>query len=745
MPMKQLLLNGRWLLRGTGAVNVPEMPAEVPGNIELDLYRNGIIPDPFFGENVDLLRPYEFNNWVYERNFELPADFPAHADLVFDGIDCLAEILVNGRTAGKADNAFLRHRFAVDDLLRRGETNTVTVRIESPILAVKDIPLDHHSKAQAWNFESLRLRKPAHSYGWDIAPRMILGGLWRDVRLEERPDHALQCCYFCLQDTQRTGEKQLCFSWSFRTSLNCWDQFDLDVTGRCGESEFHFQRKAKFTSGFDVIPVRNPKLWYPAGYGEQNLYDVEIRVSHRGEELFTAHRTIGIRSVKLEYDETPEHFKFRFRVNDIPIMVKGSNWVPADALHSRDRERTIPILELFRELGCNMLRVWGGGVYESPEFYDYCDRHGIMIWQDFMTGCAFYPMDEEFMGRFRTEVEQIVLELRQHPALILWAGDNEVDQFAAHMHDGRKPSHNRLTRELIPQVLHRLDPARPYLPSSPYISPAVEARGQDDLHSPEQHVWGPRDYFKSPFYAANPAAFISETGYHGAPAVESLRKFLSPEKLWPGHGNAEWIAHCTTPVYTYRIELMYRQIREFFGIEPQTIEEFVAASQIVQAEAKKFFVENVRAHKWRKSGILWWNVMDCWPQFSDAVVDYYFNRKLAFDYIRRSQKPLQVILGEWTDWGHRVIVTNDTLAPVKGSVTVSDADTGETLFDGNFEVPANANAEAGRFDLPNGEQRLLLLRFEAGTLSGANHYLTGHPPYSLEQYLGWREKIAALG
>lgn len=743
--MKQLLLNGRWLLRGTGAVNVPEMPAEVPGNIELDLYRNGIIPDPFFGENVDLLRPYEFNNWVYERNFELPADFPAHADLVFDGIDCLAEILVNGRTAGKADNAFLRHRFAVDDLLRRGETNTVTVRIESPILAVKDIPLDHHSKAQAWNFESLRLRKPAHSYGWDIAPRMILGGLWRDVRLEERPDHALQCCYFCLQDTQRTGEKQLCFSWSFRTSLNCWDQFDLDVTGRCGESEFHFQRKAKFTSGFDVIPVRNPKLWYPAGYGEQNLYDVEIRVSHRGEELFTAHRTIGIRSVKLEYDETPEHFKFRFRVNDIPIMVKGSNWVPADALHSRDRERTIPILELFRELGCNMLRVWGGGVYESPEFYDYCDRHGIMIWQDFMTGCAFYPMDEEFMGRFRTEVEQIVLELRQHPALILWAGDNEVDQFAAHMHDGRKPSHNRLTRELIPQVLHRLDPARPYLPSSPYISPAVEAREQDDLHSPEQHVWGPRDYFKSPFYAANPAAFISETGYHGAPAVESLRKFLSPEKLWPGHGNAEWIAHCTTPVYAYRIELMYRQIREFFGIEPQTIEEFVAASQIVQAEAKKFFVENVRAHKWRKSGILWWNVMDCWPQFSDAVVDYYFNRKLAFDYIRRSQKPLQVILGEWADWGHRVIVTNDTLAPVKGSVTVSDADTGETLFDGNFEVPANANAEAGRFDLPNGEQRLLLLRFEAGTLSGANHYLTGHPPYSLEQYLGWREKIAALG
>lgn len=743
--MKQLILDGRWNLRGTGAVDVPTIPAEVPGNIELDLHRNGIIPDPFFGENVDLLRPYEFDNWEYERTFELSADFPAQADLVFDGIDCLAEILVNGEPAGRAGNAFLRHRFAVDKLLRRGETNTVTVRIESPILAVKNIPLDHHSKAQAWNFESLRLRKPAHSYGWDIAPRMILGGLWRGVRLEERPAHALQCCYFCLQNTHGTNEKQLCFSWSFSTSLNCWDEFDLEVTGRCGESEFHFRHKVKFTSGFDIIPVRNPKLWYPAGYGEQNLYEVEIRVSHNGEELFTAHRTIGIRSVELEYDERPEHFKFRFRVNGIPIMVKGSNWVPADALHSRDRERTIPILDLFRELGCNMLRVWGGGVYESPEFYDYCDRHGIMVWQDFMTGCAHYPMDEEFLGRFRTEIEQIVLELRQHPSIVLWAGDNEVDQFAAGLGDGRKPSHNRLTREIIPQVLHRLDPARPYLPSSPYISPAVEARGENDLHSPEQHVWGPRDYFKSPFYAANPAAFISETGYHGAPAVESIRKFLPPEQLWPGRGNSGWIAHCTTPVYAYRVELMYRQIREFFGLEPETLEEFVAASQIVQAEAKKFFVENVRARKWRKSGVLWWNVMDCWPQFSDAVVDYYFNRKLAFDYIRRSQKPLQVILGEWENWGHRVIVTNDTLAPVTGSVTVSDADTGEILFEGGFEVPANANVDAGRFDLPNGEQRLLLLRFEACALSGANHYLTGRPPYSLERYQKWQEKIAALG
>lgn len=736
MNTTQLSLDGRWLLSGSGARPVPSIPAEVPGNIERDLERAGLIPDPFFGTNAEAVRPYEFNNWEYSREFELPADFPAAADLVFEAIDCVSEISINGHKVGETKNAFIRHRFAVDEFLLRGQTNRITVRIQSPLLVAAAIPLDHHCFAQPWNFESLMLRKPAHSFGWDIAPRLPLGGIWRSVRLEERPANRMRSCYIDVCKNTTAERATLSMSYDFVTELTEWKMFDVEISGRCGDSCFVHREQREFTAGCIRFEVDHPRLWYPANYGEQAIYEVDITISYQGKTLLVHHTTVGIRTVRLVYDETPGNFVFRFEINSVPIMVKGSNWVPADALHSRDAERTIPILELFRELGCNMLRVWGGGVYESAEFYDYCDRHGIMVWQDFMMACGAYPQTGEFLENFRTECEWAVAELRRHPALVLWAGDNEVDQFVAALGDGRKPSANRLTREVIPQVLNRLDPGRPYLPSSPYISPGAEALGHTDLECPEQHVWGPRDYFKSPFYADNPAAFISETGYHGSPSVESIRKFISPEKLWPGLGNPEWDAHSTT--YNYRIKLMYDQIIEFFGFEPENLEDFVCASQIVQAEAKKFFIENVRGKKWRKSGVLWWNVMDCWPQFSDAVVDYYFDRKLAFSYIKRSQQPLLGMIGEWRNWGHEVIVTSDLLESVSGTIEVADAETGERFFEGAFNVPANNRCVAGFFRLPNHDRRLLLIRWRRNDggpdAEGFNHFVTGRPAYDFARY-----------
>ncbi len=724
--MRTLLLDGNWTLSGSGATPVAEIPAQVPGNIELDLERAGLIPDPFFGCNEKLLRPYEFTNWCYRREFDLPADFPDSIDLVFDGIDCVATILVNGVEAGHAENAFLRHRFVVDTLLERGGRNTLEVKITSPILAARDLPLEHHDFALWRNFEALQLRKPAHSYGWDIAPRLILGGLWRSVRLEERKANRMLSCYF---DTIRADRKQaeVAFSFSFATDLESWNEFEIELHGKSGQSEFRHRHHATFNSGRFSFNVDRPNLWYPAGYGNPDLYSVEIIVRADGRELFRTGRTIGIRMVKLIQNDTPGDFVFRFEVNEIPIMVKGSNWVPADALHSRDRFRTKAILELFTECGCNMVRVWGGGVYESPEFYDYCDRHGIMIWQDFMIACATAPLTERFLDLMRRECEAIVPELRQHPALVLWAGDNEVDQFAHSLHDGLRPSGNRLTREVIPQVLYRLDPNRIYLPSSPYIPPATEALGLGDDRSPEQHVWGPRDYFKSPFYRNNPAAFISEAGYHGAPAVSSIKRFLSPDKLWPAFDNPEWITHATEG-YSYRVKLMFDQIREYFGITPNSLEEFVEASQIVQAEAKKFMIENVRFHKWKKSGIIWWNMMDCWPQFSDAVVDYYFEKKLAFEYIKNAQQPLLAIVGEWNNWGHEVVMTNDLLTPEHGTLKVYDADSNDIYLETEFDVPANANVSAGFFRLPNSEHHCLLLEWHTDSgLSGTNHYHTGTP------------------
>lgn len=736
---RQLDLNGAWRLSGSGAVDVTDIPAIVPGNIEIDLERAGIIPDPFFGCNEKKLRPFEFNNWCYRREFTVPADFPQSAELVFDAVDTIAVYRLNGREFARSRNGFIAHRFPVGELLRRGAVNQLEVEILSPIHAAAQQPFDHACFAQWRNYESLGLRKPAHEFGWDIAPRMLLGGIWRDVRLEEVPPHRLRSCYF---DTVETTPQlaRVRFSFDFETSLTSWDQFELTLRWECGQDRHSQQLCSGFTQGGFLLEIPQPQLWHPAGSGNPALYRVTIECRHGAETLWIAERTVGLRTVELEYGEEPGAYRFRFKVNGRPIMIKGANHVPLDALHSRDRERTLPVLELFRELGCNMLRIWGGGVYESDEFYDCCDRNGILIWHDFMLGCALNSQREEFMDNLRQEVAQEVLRLRQHPAIALWAGDNEVDVMTVWSQSGLPPSHNRLTREVIPQVLDRLDPRRIYLPSSPWISTAMETRGEYN-NTPEQHVWGPRDYFKSPFYVHHTAAFVSECGYHGAPAAASIRQFLSPDKVWPAEDNPEWITHATEG-YAYRVKLMFDQIREYFGIRPATLEEFVEASQIVQAEAKKFFIENIRIHKWAKSGILWWNVIDCWPQFSDAVVDYYFRRKRAFSYIKRAQAPLLVILSEWENRGHRIVVTNDRTTPARGNVRIRDAESGELLFSGNFEVESNANAAVGEIRLPHGDQRCLKIDWQEDTGdAGHSHYITGHPPFELARYRRWSAAI----
>lgn len=752
--MQKVDLNGEWKLTGSGKQPVGPLVATVPGNIEIELEKNGLVDEVFFGVNERQLRPYEFYDWTYVKAFEVPADFPAGADLEFDGVDCVADVYLNDEKIASLDNAFIRHTLKVDTLIRRGSTNILTVIVKSPILSAMEYELDHHDRALWRNMESLALRRPAHVYGWDITPRCCLGGIWRDVRLVERPENRMLNCYFDVSPnlTADSGSASISFSYSFVTALKSWDTFKIDIEMTCGDSVFKQTFSQYFTSGRCNFNISNPKLWWPLGSGEQNMYDTTVRIYSDGELLIEEKTRVGVRSIRFEYDESPEHFMARFIVNGRPIMVKGSNWVPADAMHSRDKDRDIQILELFSDLGCNMLRVWGGGVYERQAFYDYCDDHGIMVWQDFMIACALAPLTDDFRSRFEREVEWVVKELRQHPCIALWAGDNEVDAMCGWGNAKLRASGNRLTREVIPNVLYRLDPFRPYQPSSPYYSPESEAKNLSGNATPEQHIWGPRDYFKSPFYADNNAVFISETGYHGCPNVESLKKFLSADKLWPAYNedgsiNDEWHVHATQG-YSYRVPLMFKQVKEEFMLTPDNLEDFAIASQIVQAEAKKFFVENVRIHKWKKAGILWWNIMDCWPQFSDAIVDYYFGKKLAYDYLKRSQKPVQGLVGEWRNWGHEVVMTNDTFAEVAGTVTVTDADTDEVLLKRDFKVGANGNQCVGKFDIPNCDQRLLIIRWESadGSVKGANHYVTGRTPLDFVRYRDtWLPKIKALG
>ena len=761
--MKELSLDGTWQLTHfpegaheiTGPADLERLKdctieAQVPGNVELDLVRAGRLPEPFVGTNILKLAEYEHHEWWYRRKFRTPEAIKGrYAFLRFEGLDCFATVFLNGHRVGQTANMLIPLPFAVHDLLRPvGQENELVVRLGSAVRAAGHKPYDPLLHALPSNLESLHVRKAPHMYGWDIAPRAVSAGLWRSVRLVFLPMLGLgDSCYFTRAADERRAVLGVQWVLAAIGEATDWRGCELRLAGSCGESRFERTVPCRFAAGATEVAIESPRLWWPKGYGEPNLYEVKCQLLRDGQVLDERTDRVGLRTIELLRTDTTTRQRpgeFLFKVNGTPILMKGSNWVPADAFHSRDAERVPRILALFDDLGCNMLRCWGGGVYEDHPFYDFCDAHGILVWQDFAMACARYPQDEAFLATMREEAESVVRKLRNHPCIALWAGDNECDE--ASLWSGRlDPNANRITREVLPHVVRRCDPWRPYLPSSPYMAPEVFKTGDHSL-MPEQHLWGPRDYYKSRYYTETTAHFISEIGYHGCPCIESLKQFLSPDKLWPWQGNEEWRIHAadTWPQpgpYAYRIELMAKQIRELFGIEPKSLADFVLASQISQAEAKKFFVEMVRLRKWRMTGVLWWNVMDCWPQFSDAIVDYYFRRKLAYLYLKRVQRPACIMVGEPENWQCRVVLGNDSRQGVQGRFAIRDADTDAVLLEGAAEAGANENRPLGAIPVSRGHQRLFLIEWELGGEKGLNHYLLGSPPFDLARYKAWLPKL----
>ena len=735
-------------LSSTGLASIP---ARVPGNVELDLVRAGVIPEPFYADNIRLLRAYEEYEWWYTIEFTVPHETTGQSwDLVFAGLDTFATVWVNGIEVGQAANMFIERRFDVTRALRPGTLNRIAVRLGSAVNHARRYHYDANVISWERREEGLFIRKAPHVWGWDIMPRAVSAGIWRPVWLEARQPTAIEQLYYWTANVDANGAT-LGVRFQFRTDAPTPDGLRLHFHGVCDDHTFDYEWPVEFVAGDCTIPVPGAKLWWPKGYGEPHLYAVTAQLCRGDEVLAERKEHIGIRTVALHRTESAQTLsqgEFRFFVNGLPIMIKGANWVPLDAFHSRDIDRVDEAIALFDDLNCTMIRCWGGNVYEDHHFFDLCDAHGMLVWQDFAFACCIYPQTENFLTQVREEVQAVVEKLRNHPSLALWCGDNEIDM--VYRSQGLSPEYNRLTREVIPQVVHRCDPHRAYVPSSPYLPPSATGMPEAERHLPEQHLWGPRGYFKSPFYTQHTANFIGEIGYHGCPNVSSIRRFISPEKVWPWHDNDEWQVHA---VYHWRdhvierdrIALMANQIRELFGMIPEDLETFALASQITQAEAKKFFIESTRLRKWRTSGILWWNVIDGWPQFSDAVVDYYFGKKLAYHYIWRVQRPVCVIVGEpGSEKYLPVVIANDTNAPAEVHYRIWAADGEASLVEGVATVPANENRQVGRLRTYASDQCLYLIQWSVNGETFGNHYLSGSPPFSLAQYRAWLPFIAAL-
>ena len=512
------------------------------------------------------------------------------------------------------------------------------------------------------------------------------------------------------------------------------------------------------------ITVMLPEFAVDVDYVEENnpvLQAIEEKTGVRLKIQYSPNSTYGDIMNTTLADKNPPMLmaltdakgsgEFCFYVNGERVFIRGTNWVPLDAFHSRDAARLPKALELLWESGCNATRCWGGNVYESDAFFDFCDSHGILVWQDFAMGCATYPITEAVREDLKKEMRVIIPRLRQHPSLLLWAGDNENDIAASWQTLSRDPNENLLTRQVLREMVLRLDPVRPYLPSSPFID--REARGRLN-EVPEDHLWGPRDYFKSDFYTKSVAHFASETGYHACPTPASVRQFISEDHLMPWRGNDEWYVHatsielapgsadpfahkdCTSAPYAYRIALMANQIKVLFGEEPEDLERFAIASQISQSEANKFFIERFRTAKWRRTGIIWWNLIDGWPQFSDAVVDYYYRRKLAYFTTARLQSPVCLMMQEPENGRQTLMGVNDTRVDQEVTFTVDDLVDRRNRWEGKATLAANAATPVLTLpEQPDPHFYVITFTFDGKTVK--NHYVTGKPPYSLDRFVAW--------
>jgi len=719
--------------------------------VELDLIRAGLLPEDLaHGENIYHLRQLETNQWWFSRTFELEETTSRdRRKLVIEGIDTLATVWLNGIRIASLENMLIPHRLDVTDQLRPG-VNELQIGIDSVVLAAQEIAVEPGTWAMENNWESLSIRKAAHGFGWDIMPRILSAGLWRSIYLETEPATRFRSTYLATTEADPVKRKaRLTVRWdltSERWPIDAWSVRIAVASRQSGTEVFEQTVPVLSTHGFMDCSLDDIDLWWPRGYGEATLYDVHLELlDENGQAKARRTQVFGFRTALLEATGTTNEDgdgEFAFVINGLKVFAKGSNWVPLDALHSRDADRLEETLDLAVDLNCNMLRCWGGNVYETSAFYDRCDEAGIMVWQDFAFGCALYPQTPEFHAKVRKEAEAVVPLFRNHPSLVLWAGNNEIDAFYEHAKPNHDPNlDDQISREVLASVCRRLDPWRSYLPSSPYYGPELWAMGSPFKSRPEDHLWGPRDDYKGIFYTSSNAHFASEIGYHGCPAKSSLQKMMRPDQLWPWQENEDWLTHAARPqprgkAYNYRIALMAHQIEVLFRQVPTNLDDFVFASQFSQAEALKFFVERFRANQGRRRGILWWNLRDGWPLISDAIVDYYGERKLAFGVIRRIQTDICVMIHEPRPGQLEAVAVNGTLRPAEFQVTVRDGD--RVLIQKDVNAPANDRVIVGT--IPESTSAAFYRIEWTGTPGpGRNHYLAGPRPFDLRECRDWYE------
>ncbi len=612
----------------------PWRAAVVPGCVHRDLLRHALIPDPFWGTNEEQLQWIEERAWEYRARFTIAAATleEEFVELVADGLDTVATVTLNGRRVARTENMFLGHRWNVARHLRKGR-NEISIRFESAMDYIRTTRREHQPRE--FNDPVGRctvIRKQQCQFGWDWGPRFVTAGICGDIRLEAWSANRLEGVRVA-QDHRADGPVVLRLTPELaRPEAAPTIRWQLTLNGAC----------AATGQGAEII-VPHPQLWWPNGQGEQPLYRLEVEVSAADGALI-GHwsRRIGLRTVALDRQPDAWGESFRFVVNGRPIFAKGANWIPAHAFAAGlTREDYARDLRHAATAHMNMIRVWGGGIYESEDFYDLCDELGLLVWQDFMFACTLCPGDQAFLASSRAEAGYQVRRLRHRACLALWCGNNEIfglnhqellDPAKKHLLAG----YEALFHRALPEVVQRHDGITAYWPSSPWRGDFAtdHAAGEQRGDTHYWDVWHGRHPVKD--YEKYPFRFVSEFGMQSFPSPESMAAFCPP-----GDTNIFGVTMKNHQKNRGGNQVILDYVSRRYRF-PNSQESLIYLSQLNQADCMQTGVEHWRRNMPRCMGALYWQLNDCWPVASWSSIEFNGRWRAVHHFARRFFAPALV-------------------------------------------------------------------------------------------------------
>lgn len=699
--MNIISLNGTWEFKcnDAGAEVAREhkkitgwMKGKVPGTVHTDLMANGVIADPFYRMNEVDVQWVDRRKWIYRKAFNVSASLLNEdaVHLLAEGLDTFAEIRINGRLFAETANMFIEHRFDVKRYLRKGK-NVIEIIFDSPTNCSEALEQRHGKLRVALEPPRVYLRKAQYSFSWDWGPKLTTSGIWRNISLQGFSGGRLANPFVKIISV---GKREAVAEVSVEVERYNGAPLNLHatLTGH-GVSITHETIVNSSLVKF-LVRIPNPELWWPNGYGEQPMYEAVLTL-FRGKKI--VHRLnvpFAIRTVRLHQKDDREGKSFIIEINGVKIFCKGADWIPSDNFIPRIADSTYEtLLRLAKDVHMNIIRVWGGGIYEQDLFYRLCDELGLMVWQDFMYACGEYPELPWFITQSRHEAEVVVKRLRNHPSIVVWCGNNECEWlFCTENPDKTADDMNgaKIFRDVLPAVCRTYDGTRPYWRSSPFGSGFPNAESNGNHH--QWNVWSFWKDYKE--YENDNARFVTEFGFQAPANRTTFEEVTLPSDR---HPQSRVMEH-----HNKQVEGTERLIRfqaAHYNLST-TFDGFIYKGQLVQAEALKCAVEHWRRRKFKTAGAIFWQLNDCWPVSSWAVVDSALRPKAGYYFAKKFFAPLLVSFKRSGD-SVEVWVTNDHLKSISGKLNVA-----LKSFDGkkvwkknvNLMIPANSSRKVMSVD-----------------------------------------------